>query len=79
MTNQIAFYDEPPRFLSRADASEYLLRNYGVSYTVGTLCHLDCLGKGPGASRIGRQAVYAIGDLDRWVEGKMRASKGGSA
>lgn len=61
---------EPPR-LRRKDASDYLKRRHGLSYTPGTLAKLFTIGGGPPVRKAGRAALYEVQALDAWAEAKL--------
>jgi hypothetical protein len=63
-----------PRFLTRDDASAYIRRVYGASYKPETLQYFDLRGKGPGSFKLGKQVVYSVADIDRWIEARMKPS-----
>jgi hypothetical protein len=64
MTEQIAAQGDgdatPPRYLNRKDASAYLRRVFGVSYTPGSLQQFDILGTGPGAFKALSVIIYPL-------------------
>jgi hypothetical protein len=57
--------------LERADASEYLLRNYGLSYTPATLAKLATVGGGPAYHAGSRYPLYPEASLDQWAMQKL--------
>jgi hypothetical protein len=63
------------RLLRRSAASDYILSKWGISYKPATLAKLATLGGGPRFSHIGRWPVYALADLDSWVEGRLSPVK----
>lgn len=55
-------------FLRRAEASEYLLAVWGLSYTQNTLAKMSSLGTGPAVVRGGANCpFYPRTELDRWA------------
>jgi hypothetical protein len=67
------------RFVSRKEASAYLLARYGISRTHMTLAKLAVIGGGPVFRKVNaRRAVYRVGDLDVWagsiMSGPMRTT-----
>jgi hypothetical protein len=61
----------PPTF-TRATAVKML----GGLFTAGTLANLDCLGKGPGGSLIGRKKIYERESFIAWLESRMQRGDG---
>jgi len=61
---------QPPRFLYRRDAADYLLTKHGLEVSAEHLARLAVAGGGPRfrllAGRQGR-AVYTEPDLDSWA------------
>ncbi len=56
------------RFLTRAEAAEYLGETWGIRRSPKTLQKLASIGGGPVFRKIGRQPVYTPRDLDRWAK-----------
>ena len=50
------------RYLDSEQAAAYL------TISRGTLAHMRVTGEGPPYTKAGRKVIYAIGDLDAWVE-----------
>lgn len=63
----------PPTF-TRATAVKMM----GGLFTAGTLANLDCLGKGPGGSLIGRKKVYERESFIAWLERRMQGGDDGN-
>jgi len=59
------------RYLSRADASEYLTHTRGLPTAKTTLQKLASVGGGPRYRRFGNRSVYLQTDLDEWAEEKL--------
>jgi hypothetical protein len=49
-------------------ASDYLLKNYGISHTVATLASKRTLGTGPEFRKAGPAVLYPEPGLDRYAE-----------
>ena len=62
----------PPTF-TRATAAKMT----GGLFTAGTLANLDCHGKGPGGSLIGRKMVYERESFVSWLEKRMQRGDNG--
>jgi hypothetical protein len=63
----------PPTF-TRATA----VKMTGGLFTAGTLANLDCLGKGPGGSLIGRKKIYERESFIAWLESRMQGGDNGN-
>ena len=50
------------RYLTAADAAQY------VGYTPNTLAQYRCRGIGPNYRRVRGRILYAVEELDRWVQ-----------
>ena len=61
------------RFLTRAEAAQYLTEQRGLPVARTTLQKWVTTGEGPAYRRFGKYAVYTIGDLDAWAEKKLTA------
>ena len=57
----------PQRPLCRREACEYLLENYGIRRSPGTLAKQACLGGGPGFQSVGRSVIYQPKALDEYA------------
>lgn len=65
-------FPTPDRFVSRKEASAYLLARYGISRTHMTLAKLAVIGGGPVFRRVNaRRIIYSIADLDAWANSIM--------
>jgi hypothetical protein len=66
---------EPPRFLSRADAADYIHRTWGGPCAPQTLAKLAVIGGGPPFRKVGpaknAPCVYDTQNLDEWVNKKI--------
>lgn len=58
------------RYLSRAEAAEYLTKR-GLPVSKNTLQKWATVGGGPAYRRFGMRAVYKPEDLDTWAENKL--------
>lgn len=58
----------PPRYLRTPEAARFL------SLSHRTLEKHRCYGTGPRYSKVGGRVVYAVGDLQAWVDRGMKAS-----
>jgi hypothetical protein len=56
------------KYLSRKEASEYLLSAWGLHRSVGYLAKLAVIGGGPGFRKANRVPLYTIEDLDTWAD-----------
>lgn len=59
------------RFLSRAQAADYIKQHYGLPAAKSTLGKLASIGGGPTYRLFCGRAVYTVNDLDAWVERKL--------
>ncbi|MBL8419313.1 MAG: hypothetical protein JNK92_01640 [Dechloromonas sp.] len=59
------------RFLTRAEAAQYLTEQLGLPTAKTTLQKWVTNGGGPVYRRFGKYAVYAVPDLDTWADGKL--------
>jgi len=59
------------KFLSRAEAAQYLTEQRGLKTARTTLQKWVTTGGGPVYRRFGKYAVYAIPDLDAWADSKL--------
>ena len=59
-----------PRYLDPKQAAAYL------TISVGTLAHMRVTGDGPPYAKSGRRVIYAVADLDTWVEERKRRFTG---
>lgn len=66
------------RFLSRAEAAQYLTEKRGLPTAKTTLQKLVTTGGGPVYRRFGKYAVYAVPDLDAWADSKLTAPRASS-
>ncbi len=57
----------PSRNLRRAEASKYLLDNYGLSYKPNSLARLATAGKGPAFFPVPQNPLYSTDALDAWA------------
>jgi hypothetical protein len=55
------------RPLSRREASQYLLEQYGIRRSPGTLAKYACVGGGPVFRRAGRDVIYDRQALDAYA------------
>ena len=60
-----------PKYLRRKPAAQYLREHWGLPCSPNTLAKLAVIGGGPIYRRAGRIPLYAIEDLDRYVEQKI--------
>jgi hypothetical protein len=60
-----------PRFLRRKEAASYVRETWSYPCSPGTLAKLAVVGGGPIFRRAGRIPLYAVGDLDSWMEAKL--------
>lgn len=70
------------KFLTRAEAAQYLTDQRGLPTAKTTLQKWVTAGGGPVYRRFGKYAVYAVPDLDAWADSKLtapRASSSGNA
>lgn len=67
------------RFLSRAEAAQYLTDQRGLPTARGTLQKWVTTGGGPVYRRFGKYAVYAVPDLDAWADAKLTAPRASSS
>lgn len=58
------------KFLSRTDAAEYCTAR-GLTVSPRSLAKWACVGGGPVYRRFGNRAVYAAGDLERWIDERL--------
>lgn len=63
------------RFLSRAQAADYIRDTYGLPAAKSTLGKLASIGGGPIYRLFCGRAVYTRTDLDAWVEKKLSAPR----
>jgi hypothetical protein len=56
------------KYLTRADAAEYIRTHFCIPCSVGTLTQYATDGTGPLYRRISRTTLYTPDDLDRWFE-----------
>jgi hypothetical protein len=69
--NKLAIKGERPLFPPAA--SDYLLRNYGISHTVATLATKRTRGDGPEFRKAGGAVLYSEPGLDRYAEAYLSA------
>jgi hypothetical protein len=64
-------------FLSRQEASTYILERYGEPCSVSpkTLAKLAVIGGGPVFRKFGRRVAYSHEALDAWAEGRLSAPR----
>jgi hypothetical protein len=71
------------RPLSRREASQYLLEQYGIRRSPGTLAKYACVGGGPVFRRVGRDVIYDPPALDAYANeitsGPMRSTAAAKA
>ena len=60
-----------PKYLRRKPAAQYVREHWGLPCSPNTLAKLAVVGGGPTYRRAGRIPLYAIEDLDRYVEEKL--------
>ena len=60
-----------PKFLRRKAAASYILEHWGYPCSPNTLAKLAVIGGGPMFRRAGRIPLYAVDDLDSYVEAKL--------
>jgi len=58
----------PARYLTRAQAAEYIRDHFCIPCSVGTLDQYATDGTGPLYRRINRATLYDPADIDRWFE-----------
>lgn len=58
----------PAKRLTRQQASEHLLQNWGISRTPKSLAKLATTGGGPIFQKDGRLSLYLPENLDLWAE-----------
>ena len=58
------------KFLTRKEAADYL-NDIGLPITFGTLQKFATVGGGPKYHIFGNRAVYAISDIDAWIERRL--------
>jgi hypothetical protein len=58
-------------YLSRKDASAYLLNRWCIKRSPGYLANLAVVGGGPAFHKAGRDSLYSRSDLDRWAQDKL--------
>lgn len=66
-----ASHEHLTEFVSRRDASEYLMRRWGISRTERTLAFLATRGGGPVYRKDGRRVLYSTTDLDTWAQARL--------
>lgn len=59
------------KFLTRNEASNYLLTTYGIPISPKTLAKLATLGNGPIYQKFGHRVLYTCDNLDNWVSQKL--------
>lgn len=67
------------RFLTRAEAAQYLTEQRGLPTAKTTLQKWVTTGCGPVHRRFGKYAVYAVPDLDAWADKKLTAPRASSS
>jgi hypothetical protein len=60
--------DTPEKYLFPPAASDYLLKNHGISHAVPTLASKRTLGTGPEFEKAGPAVIYTPAALDRYAE-----------
>ena len=60
-----------PKFLRRKAAASYIREHWGYPCSPNTLAKLAVIGGGPIFRRAGRIPLYAVDDLDSYVEAKL--------
>ena len=60
-----------PKYLRRKAAAEYLRVHWGLPRTANTLAKLAVIGGGPIFRKAGRIPLYAVDDLDSYVEASL--------
>ena len=68
MSNQISVHSNAKRYISSAEAAEYL----NVSQSM--LAKRRLSGDGPRYSKLGKRVVYEIADLDVWIADRKHRS-----
>lgn len=66
-TPHTSFLASGQRYLSRAEAAQYIRRRYGFPCSRQWLAKLAVLGGGPIFHKAGRNPIYAPIDLDDWA------------
>jgi hypothetical protein len=61
----------PGLMLRRFEASDHLLTEWGLSYTVDTLARMASERRGPPYHLLGNRAFYPIEALDTWAQGRL--------
>ncbi|MHB2166477.1 hypothetical protein [Alsobacter sp. R-9] len=61
------------RYLTRADAAEYIRNSYGFPCSRQWLAKLAVIGGGPVFRKAGRTPLYAPADLDAWALARIGA------
>lgn len=67
MQAQEALTAKPANYLRRKDASDYLLKTWGLKRSPNYLAKLAVVGGGPAFHKGGRDPLYAPADLDGWA------------
>jgi hypothetical protein len=68
-----------PEFLTRAEASEYIVGRYRFACSPKQLAKLAWMGEGPIRLRSGKSVVYRKSDLDAWALARLRPIEGKAA
>ena len=72
--------EAPAEYLPRKKAGDYIgARVRGRPYAEITLIQWEKDGKGPPVTRVGRDVLYFIPSIDRWLRDQERAPKGATA
>lgn len=58
------------KFLSRTDAAAYCSAR-GLTVSPRSLAKWACVGGGPVYRRFGNRTVYAVADLERWIDARL--------
>ena len=62
-----------PRYLRRGSAARYVRERWGMPCQASWLAKLAVIGGGPVFRKCGRFPIYAIEDLDSWVQQRLSA------
>jgi hypothetical protein len=67
----ITIKGSPSLMLRRHEASQYLLSEWGLSYTVDTLAVMAGERRGPPYHLLGNRAFYPLEELNAWAESRL--------
>ncbi len=66
-------YELPPKFLTRADAADYVKDRFGFPCSRQWLAKLAVVGGGPVFRKAGRAVIYTPADLEAWASKRIGA------